>query len=296
MITPNEHICFTHFNFAGLPEPLCSFDRSKAVIVPVPYDLTTSYIPGTRNGPRAIIDASTHIELFDDELECDTSEIGIHTLDFIEPTTRSPEHMVDIVKKVVSEVITGEKMPVVLGGEHSITLGAVQAFKQNGVEFGVIQLDAHADLRDTYQDSAYNHACVGRRIHEICPLTQIGIRSLCAEEFDYLKASDITTFFARDVVGNDACIDQILSATPQNIYLTIDMDVFDPSVMPSVGTPEPGGLDWYRTTALLKKIILNKNIIGFDLVELCPAPGNIAPDFFTAKLCLKMMAYCFLVT
>ncbi len=285
---------FSNFNFAGLPEEFCCFDNAKAVVVPVPYDLTTSYIPGTRKGPQAIIEASTHLELFDDELERDISETGIHTLNLIEPTTSSPENMVDIVKTVVAEVIANDKMPVVLGGEHSITLGAVQAFKQKGFNFGVIQFDAHADLRNSYQDSIYNHACIGRRIHEICPLSQIGIRSLCAEESEYLKTSDIKTFFARDIIGYNGFIDNIISSIPDNIYLTIDLDCFDPSIMPSVGTPEPGGLGWYQTVELLKKIISKKNIIGFDVVELCPIPGMIAPDFLAAKLCSKIIAYCFL--
>ncbi len=284
------------YNFAGLDDDCSSWETSRVAVIPVPYDLTTTYQTGTRKGPQAVIEASTHMELFDDELHGDVSMIGIHTCDQVEQVTTGPDAMVARVAEVVSRVVDAGKFPVVLGGEHTVTLGAVQAMKKKHAHIGVVQFDAHADLRNTYQGSHYNHACVGRRLNELGKLTQIGTRSLCSEEYDFLASSNIHSFFAKDILQDTAWIEKCIEILPSPIYITIDVDVFDPSIMPSVGTPEPGGLGWYEILHVLRSITAKKQIIGFDIVELCPQPSNHAPDFLAAKLCYKMLGYILLHT
>jgi agmatinase len=284
---------FIPLNFAGLSDKLSSLKRSKVVVIPVPYEATTSFVSGTRRGPLAIIEASTHMELFDDEIKKEIASIGIHTLDQLEPVTSNPESMIERVEEVVSRVISSNKFPVVLGGEHSITLGIVKALKNRYSEIGVVQFDAHADLRDTYQGSKFSHACVGRRICETSQLTQVGVRSLCKEEFDFLKHSKTYSYFARDILEHKGRIEDLIENLPADIYITIDLDVLDPSIMPSVGTPEPGGFVWYEMIHLLKLLTERKNIVGFDIVELCPQPVNPGPDFLAAKLCYKLLGYIY---
>lgn len=284
---------FRPLNFSALDDNLSSWEKSKTVIIPVPYDLTASYGTGTRHGPLAIIEASSHLELYDDEIKEETASIGIHTLNHVEPLCSSPEKMVERVEEVVSRVLSSNKLPVILGGEHSITVGAVQAMVNSISDIGVVQFDAHADLRDTYQGSKYSHACTGRRIHEICKLTQVGIRSLSKEEFEFLDESEIETYFCRDLFNNENWINDFIKNLPSHIYVTIDLDVLDPSIMPAVGTPEPGGLGWYNITKVLKVLAQEKKILGFDIVELCPQPTNPAPDFLAAKLCYKLLGYIF---
>ncbi len=284
---------FLPFNFAGLNSSLSAWGKASAVILPVPYDLTTSYISGTRRGPLAIIEASTHLELFDEDTEKEIASIGIHTLEQIEPVTSSPEGMINKIEQAVDKVIESDKFPVILGGEHSITLGAVKAFKKKFDDFAVVQFDAHADLRDSFQMSKFNHACIARRIHEICSIFQVGVRSFSKEEYDFLKSSKINTFFARMITGKTDWINTLVNDLPQNIYITIDLDVLDPSIMPSVGTPEPGGMDWFDILLPLQALAENRNILGFDIVELSPQPPNIAPDFLAAKLCYKLLGYIF---
>ncbi|MBI5892222.1 MAG: agmatinase family protein [Deltaproteobacteria bacterium] len=305
-------------NFGGLQPKISSFKNARFVVLPVPYDMTASYQSGTRNGPRAIIDASTHMELYDEELDKEACKAGIHTLPYLEPTSKGPEEMAGIVYDASRHIINAKKIPVMLGGEHSITFGLVKALKKKYPNMSVLQMDAHADMRDVYQESPYNHACIARRISEICPIVQVGIRSLSVEEAEFLKkgsragthrgthpkdGSDgwgvkgqgkthhgISTYFAKDII-NDIPAKDICNNLTDDVFVTIDLDVFDPSIMPATGTPEPGGLGWYDVIELLKFIANKKNIIGFDVVELCPIPGNVAPDFMSAKLVYKMMGY-----
>lgn len=286
-------------NFGGLSKEILESKPAKYSVVPVPYDLTASYLSGMRNGPRAIIEASTHMELYDEELDCEPYEAGIETWPQIEPTALGPEEMIKRVRKTTSEVLSNGKIPVLLGGEHSITLGMVQALLEKYPKLSVLQLDAHADMRDEYQDTPFNHACVARRISEICPIVQVGIRSLSVEEADFLKAekkagkkakSKISTFYASEVL-NGINWDKVVRNLTDDICITIDLDVFDPSIMPATGTPEPGGLSWYDALGVLRKAISKKRVVGFDVVELCPLPGNIAPDFLSAKLVYKIMGY-----
>ncbi len=283
-------------NFGGLEEAEIK-SPPRYSIIQAPFDLTASYVSGAAGGPAAIIEASTHMELYDEELGCEPYRAGIETLGPIGPMD-SPEAMVEAVREAVEGVLDGGSIPVLLGGEHSVTLGMVKALKARYPGLSVLQLDAHADLRDTYEGSPYNHACVGRRITEICPLVQVGVRSLSAEEAGFLKSpggASVKTYNAAEILKSGefgaALAARVAGELTDPVFVTIDIDVFDPSVMPSTGTPEPGGLGWYEVTALLKGVASKRNVVGFDLVELCPQPGNVAPDFMAARLVYKMMAY-----
>ena len=277
-------------NFGGI-YPECSLRNAKFVVVPVPYDLTSTYQSGSRRGPAAIIEASTNMELYDEELIKETYLAGIHTTLPVSIDARGPKNMISIVRKKISRVTGLNKIPVMLGGEHSITLGAVQAVIEKYPKLTVLQFDAHADLRDTYQGSPYNHACVARRISEICPLTQVGIRSMSKEEGEFLPKSKVKSYSADFVLENKNWAETVCKDLKGDIFITIDLDVFDPSIMPATGTPEPGGLYWKDILHLLKLVSASCNIRGFDVVELAPLPGVVAPDFMAAKLIYRTMGY-----
>jgi agmatinase len=277
-------------NFGGI-YPAHSLRDAMFVVVPVPYDLTSTYQPGSRRGPAAIIEASTNMELYDEELKKETYLAGIHTTLPLEIDARGPKNMVNAVRKKISKIAALNKIPVMLGGEHSISFGAVQALKETYPKLSVLQLDAHADLRDSYQNSPYSHASVARRISEICPLVQVGIRSVSKEDADFLSHSDVKSYSADFVSENKDWCEKICKNLKGDVFVTIDLDAFDPSIMPSTGTPEPGGLYWREVLRLLKKVSQSCNIRGFDVVELAPIPGLVGPDFMTAKLIYRFMGY-----
>ena len=277
-------------NFGGI-YPACSLRDAKFVVIPVPYDLTSTYQPGSRRGPAAIVEASTNMELYDEELKKETYLAGIHTTLPVSIDARGPKNMVNIVRKKISRIVALNKIPVMLGGEHSITLGAVQAMIEKYPKLTVLQFDAHADLRDTYQGSPYSHACVARRISEICPLTQVGIRSMSKEEGDFLPKSKVKSYLADFVLENKNWAETVCKNLKGDVFITMDLDVFDPSIMPATGTPEPGGLYWKDILHLLKLVSTSCNICGFDVVELAPLPGVVAPDFMAAKLIYRTMGY-----
>ena len=279
--------------FAGLDADQSAWHSAAAAILPVPYDLTTSYHSGTRNGPLAIIAASQQIELFDEELGCEPAACGVHTLPPLPQVAAGPAPMVDAVQDAIAGIVGAGKFPIMLGGEHSVSVGAVRALQARHPDLCVLQLDAHADLRDSYQGTPYSHACMARRVAECCPVVQVGIRSLCAEQYAYLqRAAAITTLFARDCRAGDGWISQCVAALQGPVYISIDLDVFDPSIMPAVGTPEPGGLGWYEVLTLLRRVTATQQVVGFDIVELCPQPGLHAADFLAARLCYKLIGYC----
>ena len=282
---------FRPHNFLSLPRKFSEFESSEFVILPVPYEQTTTFQVGTKKGPQAIINASKEVETFDEELKQETSKVGIHTLEEMEITAKGPDKMVEKVYKIAKELVDMNKRVVLLGGEHTTSIGMVKALSENYKNLSVLQLDAHADLRDSYQESKYSHACTMRRISEIVPFVGVGIRNLSLEEYEFVQKKKIDLFFAKELMKEDSWMDQVLSKLSENIYLTMDLDFFDPSIMPSVGTPEPGGLLWNQTLDLLKKVAYNKNIVGFDCVELCPIPGLVAPDFLAAKLIYKIIGY-----
>ena len=286
-----DKTAFRPHNFLSLSPEFSEFQSSKFVIFPVPYEQTTTFKAGTREGPQAIINASQEVETFDCELKQETFKVGIHTLEEMEITVGGPEVMVEKIYQIAKELVDMNKRVVLLGGEHTASIGLVKALSERYEKFSVLQLDAHADLRDSYQESKYSHACVMRRIGEIAPFVGMGIRNLSLEEHVFVGKKKIDLFFAKDLMKDDSWIGQVLSKLSENVYLTIDLDFFDPSIMPSVGTPEPGGLLWNQTLDLLKKVADSKNVVGFDCVELCPIPGLVAPNFLAAKLVYKIMGY-----
>lgn len=277
-------------NFGGI-YPAYSLRDALFVVVPVGYDLTSTYQPGSRRGPAAIIEASTNMELYDDELKKETYLAGIHTTLPVTIDARGPKNMINTVRKNISRIVKLNKIPVMLGGEHSISLGAVQALKEKYPKLKVMQLDAHADLRESYQGSPYSHASVARRISEICPLIQVGIRSISKEEADFLPQSNVKSYSADFVLEKKDWVKTICKDLNGDVFVTIDLDVFDPSIMPSTGTPEPGGLYWQDVLKLLNLVSSSCKIRGFDVVELAPIPGIVAPDFMAAKLIYRLMGY-----
>lgn len=281
-------------NFAGLTPPCSDRAEAKVVIVPVPYDGTSEWHAGSRHGPRAIIEASRYLELYDAELDREIYKVGIHTLDEIEPVMGDPEGVVTRVYKVVRGLVGEGKFVVMLGGEHSISLGAVRALKENFSGLSVLQLDAHADLRDEYLGTRYGHACVMRRVLEHCPVVQAGVRSLSLEEKQFIELNGIRCFFMEEPEGRLGSAEEIVASLGQHVYITIDLDVFDPSVMPAVSMPEPGGMQWHHVLSLLKLIARKRRIIGFDLVELCPQEGPDHCAFLAAKLAYKLIGYALL--
>jgi agmatinase len=283
-------------NFLRLEDEYASFKKSKVVITQVPYDKTATYIKGSRSAPAAIIDASAYLERYDDELNLETFKIGIHTQEPLSVETLTPEEMVQKVYFTTQEVLKAGKFPVTLGGEHSVSIGAVKAAKEAIPNLSVLHLDAHNDLRNEYFGSAFNHGCAARRICEICPVVQVGMRSMSREEKDFLATQangKIKTISVYDILEMPMWKDAATNALSENVYVTIDLDVFDPAVMPAVGTPEPGGMGWYEMLDLLKDVTKDKKIIGFDVVELCPIKGQVASDFLTAKLVYRLLGYVF---
>lgn len=271
--------------------PQSSLRDAKFVVVPVPYDLTSTYQPGSRRGPAAIIEASANMELYDEELKKETYLCGIHTTEPIEVDARGPKNMVNLVRKKISRIVAMNKIPVMLGGEHSISSGAVEAILEKYPRLTVLQFDAHADLRDSYQNTAYSHASVAKRIADMCDLVQVGIRSMSKEDADYLSKSEVKSYSADYVLEKENFCEMICKNLKGDVYVTIDLDVFDPSIMASTGTPEPGGLYWRQVLRLLKAVAKKCDIRGFDVVELAPLPGIVAPDFLAAKLIYRFMGY-----
>jgi agmatinase len=277
-------------NYGGI-DSHSSLADAKFVVVPVPYDLTSTYQSGSRRGPGAILDASANMELYDEELRKETYQAGIHTLVPLAADARGPEEMVASVREQITRVLVHGKIPVMLGGEHSISLGAVQAMQEKYPALSVLQLDAHADLRDSYQGSPYSHAAVARRIAEICPLVQVGIRSMSVEEAVFMAAGTVRTLTVDTIRADKGWQEKVLEYLSGDVYVTIDLDVFDPAIMPSTGTPEPDGLAWRDVLSLLRKLSRRRRIRGFDVVELAPVPGLVAPDFLAAKLIYRLMGY-----
>ena len=275
-------------NFGGLEPEHSALESSRAVILPVPYDFTTSYQGGTRLGPRAIIAASRNMELWDEEVG-PVYRQGIHTLPEVEPTAEGPEAMVDRVDRAMSWILEREKLPVMLGGEHSITAGAVRAARRKFGRLSVLQIDAHGDMRDTYLDSPWSHACVMRRVREMVPAASVGIRSVSEEEAGYLAAHPQPIWSVRQFRALGGRWESILDALTDEVFVTFDVDGLDPSILPGTGTPEPGGLDWYEAVDLLRAVADHKRIVGFDVVELSPQAGQVVSDFLVARLVYRMI-------
>ena len=262
-------------------------------VIPVPYDSTTSFRSGSRHGSGAIIEASRHLEDYDIELARDISEIGIHTTPQLQPQMHGPEQMIAAVRAATTAAAGYGKRTVLLGGEHSISIGAVQAQSEFHPDLSVLYIDAHADMRDSYQGTRWGHASVARRISELCPVVLAGVRSLSAEEMDYIEGQGIpANFWTAGSPENSAeaiaLADENLTGT---VYISIDLDALDPSIMPAVGTPEPGGMLWHELLALLRAVGQRANVVGFDIVELSPTEGPISCASTAASLAYKLIGY-----
>jgi agmatinase len=276
-----------------------SYEASRVVILPIPYEATTTYRKGCENGPDALLEASVQLEYYDDELERETCwDAQIYTHPHIADTRQdqslSSDKMLSITRETVSKLIQDGKFAIALGGEHSITTGIVDAYREALSEpFTVIQIDAHGDMRHEYEGSIYNHACVMRRIVDMgLPTLPVGIRSLCKEEADLIKEKSIPVMWARDIAREANWIERaIASISTKKVFITIDVDGIDPSLIPGVGTPEPGGLNWYALTTFLRRVFETYQVIGCDVMELAPIVDSVVSQFTAAKLVYKLIGY-----
>lgn len=272
------------------PDVICSLEKAQMVLIPVPYDGTSTWGKGADKGPDAIIQASEHLEAYDIETRYEVSDHGFYT-DTPVTEDKSPEAMTQAVYTRVKQRLDQNKFCIVLGGEHSVSIGAAQAHAEKFSDLTVLQLDAHSDLRDEYHGSKYNHACVMARIRQWCSVVQVGIRSMDTTELCRVKPDRM--FFAQDIIGQSVWVERAIEKMASNVYVTIDLDVFDSSLMPSTGTPEPGGLFWYDVMRFLHRLCKERRVVGFDVVELCPNKDNRAPDFMASKLLYKFASYIF---
>jgi len=292
-------------NFLSLPEEWSELEQSRVVVLPVPYEQTTSFGKGTASGPDSILEASGQVELYDEELDAEIYTLtgGIATLKpLLEPTNPggNDADAVEAVRTRVHDLIGRGKTVVCLGGEHTISIGAAHACSGKHPNLSILQLDAHSDLREEYGGNRYSHACVMARIYEFNKnIVQVGIRSQCREEADFIRQKKIHTFYAFDIRGGRYGADRrtwhdaVIRSLNENVYLTIDCDFFDPGIMPAVGTPEPGGFGWDETVSFLRSLSEQRRIVGFDVNELSPIPGLIYPQFTIAKLIYKLVGYIF---
>jgi len=293
MSLPFDYDQVTPGEFGGTKPTTADFASARVAILPIPLDRTTSYVAGTRNGPHEILVASSHMELWDEETETDVHSIGIYTMPEMELPFGTMDEVVKEIRRVAAELVARGKFPVVLGGEHSITPPVVAAVAEKHPGISVLQLDAHADLRESFMGTRHNHACAMRRVLEFARCTQVGIRSLSTEEAEAAPTLPTEIFYDYNMRQHDDWIERIVDSLSESVYITIDVDGFDPAIMPATGTPEPGGLTWYEALTLLRRVIESRRVVGFDIVELSPMPGNLAPNFMCAKLIYKLLAYRF---
>lgn len=284
-------------NFLGLPdENLFAYEKSKVVIQQAPYEFTSSYLSGSAKGPEAIIKASAYVECYDEELDDEVvNKVGIATLPPIQLEGKVNAEAVEAIEQATFKLLDDDKFVVSLGAEHTVTLGFVKAYLKKYPKLSILQIDAHSDLREHYNDNPYSHASVMARINELgVIICQAGIRAQCREEADLIKQSEnIHTFYAHQIRTNPLWIEEIVDPLNNDVYITIDADGFDPSIMPAVGTAEPNGLFWTETLQLLKKVFKERNVVGFDVVECAPIEGSILSEYTLAKLAYKLIGYKF---
>jgi agmatinase len=280
----------TNKTYAGIPQEFGNLSTSKIVIIPVPYDGTSTWQKGSDKGPKAFLDASENMELYDIETDSEVYKEGVF---LTEPVTEnsSPEAMVEAVHQETKKYINRNKFVTVFGGEHSISIGTIRAFNECFSDLTVLHIDAHADLRKEYDGSKCNHACAVYEANSTTNLVQVGIRSMDISEKRSMNLDKV--FFAHDMAVNEGWIDDVIDQLSTNVFITFDLDALDPSIMPSTGTPEPGGLFYYETLEFLKTVFEQKNVVGFDMVELCPNENEKSSDFLAAKLFYKMLSYKF---
>jgi len=277
--------------YAGIEDQFSKLDTSKIVLIPVPYDGTSTWQKGADKGPEAFLNASENMELYDIETQTEVYKQGVFLADAIIENA-SPEAVVDEVHKTVKKYIKRNKFVTTFGGEHSISIGTIRAFNECFDDLTVLQIDAHTDLRESYHGSKCNHACAVYEASQTTNLIQVGIRSMDVMETTVMDEEK--TYFAHDMAEDESWMDSAIDQMTDNVYITFDLDAFDPSIMPSTGTPEPGGLLWYETLDFLRQVFDEKNVVGFDIVELCPNPAEKSSDFLAAKLYYKMLTYKFL--
>jgi agmatinase len=276
-------------NFGGA-EVVYDYAGSGIIIVPVPYDATSTWMKGSDKGPDAIMEASVNLEFYDVETGTEAHKKGIHTIDPI-IENNSPEELVKAVYEKALHLLSDKKFPVIVGGNHTVSIGSIKAFSEKFENITILQLDAHSDLRPEYEGSRFNHACAMARAREYAPLVQVGIRSMSAEEREF--ADNERIFYSHDLYYNKQLYRSAIDKLSENVYITIDLDVFDPSLMPSTGTPEPGGPDYFEIMHFLRDVARERNVLGFDVVELCPSPANKFPDFVAAKVIYQLLSYIF---
>ncbi len=279
-------------NFLGLPENLSDYKRARYAVLPIPYDSTVSYQVGTRNGPRAILTSSQQVELFDEEYEREFIDAGIATLSPLFPNMAGPREMHDEIFAAARKVVRDGKTLIGVGGEHSVTSALVRAVLSRHKRLSVLQIDAHADLRDEYEGTPFSHAAVMRRVLEYkVPVVPVGIRNYSVDEHRFMRKHNFKPITVRETRSNIDWIMQAIDSLSENVYVTIDIDGFDPAYAPGTGTPEPGGLDWFQVTDLLKAAAMSRNIVAFDVVEVAPLPGSAQTEFLAAKLIYKLIAH-----
>lgn len=280
----------TSKTFAGIPQEYAVAETSKIVLIPVPYDGTSTWQKGADKGPEAFLEASENMELYDIETDSEVYKQGVYLADAVTENA-SPEKMVEAVYQTTKNYLARNKFVTLFGGEHSISIGSIRAFNEVFDNLSVLHIDAHADLRKEYEGSTCNHACAVYEASQTTNLVQVGIRSMDKTETTVMDPEK--TFFAHEMVDNEFWMDNVIEALGENVFITFDLDAFDPSIMPSTGTPEPGGLLWYETLEFLRRVFDEKNVVGFDIVELCPNDNHPASNFAAAKLYYKMLSYKF---
>ncbi|HTO74626.1 MAG TPA: agmatinase [Thermoanaerobaculia bacterium] len=284
---------FLSSNFLGIPEEDHTLEKSRVAVLPVPYERTVSYGVGTKNGPAAILEASHYVELYDDELDEEAYRIGIHTLPAWLPDNMEPESCVEELEAAVAGLVAKDKFVLTLGGEHSIARGPIAAHAARYSNLSILHFDAHGDLRDEYEGQKFSHACAARRWVELdLPTVQVGIRSISREEVEFVRSKGtIRVVSNREMHHSDEWMDGAFGLLNDDVYVTFDVDFFDGSLVPGTGTPEPGGGTYDQALRILRRVVADHRIVGADVVEHSPVPGNRAPDFMIAKLCYKLLSY-----
>ncbi|MCG7501786.1 agmatinase [Tenacibaculum sp. Mcav3-52] len=277
-------------NYAGIPDQYAKLENAKIVLIPVPYDGTSTWQKGADKGPEAFLDASENMELYDIETDSEVYKEGVYLADAVTENS-SPEAMVEAVHATTKKFINKNKFVTLFGGEHSISIGTIRAFNECFNNLTVLHIDAHADLRKEYEGSSCNHACAVYEASQTTNLVQVGIRSMDISEKSSMNMDKV--FFAHDMAVNEYWMDEVIDQLTGNVFITFDLDAIDPSLLPSTGTPEPGGLFYYETLEFLKRVFTERNVVGFDIVELCPNENEKSSDFLAAKLYYKMLSYKF---
>jgi len=285
-----RHVLNARANFLGI-DSCCGWEESQVVVLPAPLEETTSYMKGTLHGPAALIQASHQVEFFDDELKTETFRKGIATLPALRFQGKSAKASIRLIEDRVSEILQNGKKPLLIGGEHTVSIGAIQACRRMHPDLSVLHLDAHTDLRDTYEGSPYNHACVMARVMDSCPFVSVGIRSLSVEEFNRIHADGLQVFDIHTMRTDTHWMQKSMDGLGDTVYVTLDLDALDPAILPSVGTPEPGGMGWRECLDFLKHVFQEKRVVGLDVVELSPRKGTEHGVFAAAKLTYRLIGY-----